>query len=166
MTADTPITSVTFHASLRHPESTFNHYAPARAAASLPRRSLRLKSRRPRHARPGRRARMHRMPAPARAWMVRAVSPACADASHAGAGPGPASPGRNINPGYHSSPQGLRPDAPRTAEVEETYMARRGFDTESHDPPGSAVGKDSDEALHRIIQMMPFAGYSNLATEV
>ena len=29
-------------------------------------------------------------------------------------------------------------------QVEETYMARRGFDTESHDPPGSAEGKDSE----------------------
>ena len=32
MMADTPITSVTFHASLRHPESTFNHLLPGRAA--------------------------------------------------------------------------------------------------------------------------------------
>ena len=37
-------------------------------------------------------------------------------------------------------------------------MARRGFYTESHDPPGSAVGKDSDEALLHTIQNMPFAG--------
>ena len=44
-------------------------------------------------------------------------------------------------------------------------MARRGFDTESHDPPGSAVGKDSDEALHRTIQIMSLAEVSNLATE-
>ena len=40
-----------------------------------------------------RRARMRRMPAPARAQMAWAASPACADASHAGAGPGRASPG-------------------------------------------------------------------------
>ena len=32
-------------------------------------------------------------------------------------------------------------------------MARRGFDTENHDPPGSAVDKASDEALHRTIQI-------------
>ena len=93
----------------------------------------------------------------------RAAEPACAHASHAGAGPGPASTGRNLNPGHHPSPQGLRPNGPRTAGVEETYMARRGFGTESHDPQGSAVGKDSDEALHHTIQMMPFAGKSNPA---
>ena len=109
-----------------------------------------------------RRARMRRMPEPARARMAWAAHPACADASHAGAGPGPASPGRIIITGHHPSPQGLRPDELRTAEVEETCMARRGSSTGSHDPPGSAVGKDSDEALHRTIQMMPFAGYSNL----
>ena len=74
----------------------------------------------------------------------RAAGPACADASHAGAGPGPASPGRNINPGHHPPPQGLRPDGPRTTEVEEVYMAHRGSDTERHDAPGSAVGKDSE----------------------
>ena len=102
---------------------------------------------------------MRRMPAPARARMAWAASPACADASRAGAGPGRASPGRNITPGHHPSPQGLRPDGPRTAGVEETYMARRGFDTESYDPPGSAVGKDSDEALHR--KSCRFAGNSN-----
>ena len=113
-----------------------------------------------------RRARMRRMPAPARARMAWAASPAFADASRAGAGPGRASPGRNITPGHHPSPQGLRPDGPRTAEVEETYMARRGLYTESHDPPGSAVGKDLDEALHSTIQIMPFAGDSNLATVV
>ena len=96
----------------------------------------------------------------------RSTDPACADAAHAGAGPGRAGPGRNITTGLRPSPRGLRPDGPRTTGVEETYMARRGFDTESHDPPGSAVGKDSDEALHRTIQMMPFAGYSNLATVV
>ena len=109
----------------------------------------------------------------------RAADPACAHASRAGAIPGPdglgGMPGvrgcvacrrrpgpsksrRNITAGRHPSPQGLRPDGPRTAEVAETYMARRGFCTESHDPPGSAVGKDSDEALHRTIQIMPFAG--------
>jgi hypothetical protein len=180
--------------------------APARAAATLPRRPLRFKSRRPRYARPGscvtwragaaaaeaagmgrdaaelhqeyyrrrsggtgrrtRRARMRRAPAPSRARTVWAACPACADASRAGAGPGRSKSRRNITAGRHPSPQGLRPDGPRTAEVAETYMARRGFCTGSHDPPGSAVGKDSDEALHRIIQMMPFAGYSNLATVV
>ncbi len=74
----------------------------------------------------------------------RSADPACADASRAGAGQGPASPGRNINPGHHPPPQGLRPDGPRTAEVEETYMARRGSGTERHDAPESAVGKDSE----------------------
>ena len=105
-----------------------------------------------------RRARMRRAPAPFRARTVRTACPACADASRAGAGPGRSKPRRNITAGHHPSPQGLRPDGPRTAEVAETYMARRGFCTESHDPPGSAVGKDSDEALHRTIQIMPFAG--------
>ena len=70
-----------------------------------------------------------------------AASPACADALHAGAGPGPASPGRSINPGHHPPPQGLRPDGPRTAEVEVTYMARWGFGKERRDVPGSAVDK-------------------------
>ena len=110
-----------------------------------------------------RRARMRRMPAPARARMAWTACPACADASRAGAGPGRASPGRNITPGHHPSPQGLRPDGPRTAGVGETYMARRSFDTESHDPLGSAVGKDSDEALHLTIQICRSQG-SNLAT--
>ena len=70
-----------------------------------------------------RRARMRRMPAPARAQ---------------------ASPGKNINPGHRPPPQGLRPDGPRTAGVEETYMTRRGSGTERHDTPVSAVGKDSE----------------------
>ena len=180
--------------------------APARATATLPRRSLRFKSRRPRNARPGscvtwraraaaaeaagmgkgaarlqeedyrrrsggtgrqtRRARMRRMPAPARARMVWAACPACADAAHAGAGPGRAGPGRNITTGHRPSPRGLRPDGPRTTGVGETYMARRGFVTESHDPPGSAVGKDSDETLHRTIQIMSLAEVSNPATAV
>ena len=117
----------------------------------------------------------------------RAADPACADASHACAGPGqdglgdepgvhgcvacrrrpgPNKSRRNITPGHHPSPQGLRPDGPRTAEVEETYMARRGFSTERHDAPGSAVGEDSDEALHRTIQTCRSAGNSNLATVV
>ena len=74
----------------------------------------------------------------------RDADPACADASHAGAGSGPASPRKNINPGHRPPPQGLWPDGPRTAEVEETYMARRGSGTERHDTPGSAVGKDSE----------------------
>ena len=74
----------------------------------------------------------------------RSADPACADASHAGAGSGPASPGKNIDPGHHPPPQGLRPDGPRTAKVEETYMARRGSGTERHGAPGSAVGKDSE----------------------
>ena len=69
----------------------------------------------------------------------RAADPACADASHAGAGPGPASPGRSINPGHHSSPQGLRPGGPRTAEVEEAHMARWGFGQERRDVLGSAL---------------------------
>ena len=110
-----------------------------------------------------RRARMRRAPTPARAWTVRAACPACADA---GAGPGQAGPGRNIATGHQPLPQGLRPDGPRTAGVEETYVARRGLDTESHDPPGSAVGKDSDEALHRTIQIMSLAEVSNPATAV
>ena len=99
------------------------------------------------------RARMRRMPSPARARMAWAASPACADASHAGAGPSPASPRRNINPGHHSSSQGLRPDAPRTAEVEEAYMARRGFVKERHGVPGSAVGNDSER---------PYSAYTAL----
>ena len=70
-----------------------------------------------------RRARMRRMPGPARAQ---------------------ASPGKNINPGHRPPPQGLRPDGPRTDGVEETYMARRGSGTERHDTPVSAVGKDSE----------------------
>ena len=74
----------------------------------------------------------------------RAAEPACADASRAGAGPGRSSPGRNITSGHHPSPQGLRPDGPRAIGVEEAYMARRGFGTERHDVPGSAVGKDSE----------------------
>ena len=74
----------------------------------------------------------------------RNADPACADSSHAGAGSGPASPGKNINPGHRPPPQGLRPDGPRTAGVEEAYMARRGFGTERRDAPGSAVGKDSE----------------------
>ena len=74
----------------------------------------------------------------------RRADPACADASRAGTGSGPASPGKNINPGHRPPPQGLRQDGPRTAEVEETYMARRGFGKERHDAPGSAVGKDSE----------------------
>ena len=57
--------------------------------------------------------------------------------------PGP-SKSMDINPGHHPPPQGLRPDGPRTAEVEETYMTRRGSGTERHDTPGSAVGKDSE----------------------
>ena len=67
--------------------------------------------------------------------------------------PGPSKSRRNITPGHHPSPQGLRPDGPRTPEVEETSMDRRGFSTERHDVPGSAVGKDSDEALHSIVQI-------------
>ena len=98
----------------------------------------------------------------------RAADPACADASRAGAGPGPASPGRNINSGHHPSPQGLRPDGPRTAEVEEAYMARRGFDMEperhDRDAPGSAVGKDSDEVLHLIVQICRSQGIQTPAT--
>ena len=74
----------------------------------------------------------------------RSADPACADASHAGTGSGPASPGKNIDPGHHPPPQGLRPDGPRTAKVGETYMARRGSGTERHGAPGSAVGKDSE----------------------
>ena len=80
----------------------------------------------------------------------RAADPACADASHAGAGPGPGGSGGepclrgcvacwrrpgpsksgwNFNPGHQPSHQleGPRPDGPRTAEVEEAFMARRGF---------------------------------------
>ena len=76
----------------------------------------------------------------------RSADPACADASHAGAGSGPASPGKDINPGHRPPPQGLRPDGPRTAGVEETYMARRGSGTERHDTPDSAVGKDSERS--------------------
>ena len=74
----------------------------------------------------------------------RTADPACAHASHAGAGPGPASPGRNINPGHHPPPKGPWPDGPRTAGVEEAYMARWGFGTERHEAPVSAVGKDSE----------------------
>ena len=70
-----------------------------------------------------RRARMRRMPGPARAQ---------------------SSPGKNINPGHRPPPQGLRLDGPRTAEVEETCMARRGSGTERHDTPVSAVGEDSE----------------------
>ena len=88
----------------------------------------------------------------------RSADPACAEAAHAGAGPGPASPGRNFNSGHQPSPQGPRPDGPRTAEVEETYMACRGFGKERHDAPGSAVGKDSDEALHRTFEYVVVAG--------
>ena len=82
------------------------------------------------------------MPAPARAEQV---------------------PGGSSSPGitHHLKDYGRTvSDGLRTAEREETYMARRGSGTGSHDPPGSAVpaGKDSDEALHRTIQMMPFAG--------
>ena len=162
-------------------------YGPARAAASLPRRSLRFKSRRPRHARPGSSV-ILRAGAPAaeaagmvergsgaaggglpleeRRDRVTVADPACADASHAGAGPSPASPGRNFNPGHHPSFQGLRTDGPGTAEAEEAYMARWGFGQERHDVPRSAVGKDSDEALHRTIQIMPLAEVSNPATVV
>ena len=82
----------------------------------------------------------------------RKTGPACADTSHAGAGPGPASPGRSINPGHHQPPQGLRPDGPRTAKVEETYMTRRGSGTKRHDTPESAVGKDSDEPYTALFQ--------------
>ena len=89
-------------------------------------------------------------PCPGPGWLG-PVSLACADASHASAGSGPASPWRNFNPWHHSSPQGRRPDGPRTAEVEEAFMARRGFIQETHDVPGSAVDKDSDEALHRMV---------------
>ena len=74
----------------------------------------------------------------------RSADPACADSPHAGAGSGPASPGKTINPGHRPPPQGLRPDGPRTAEVEGTYMTRRGSGTERHDAPVSAVGKDSE----------------------
>ena len=162
-------------------------YAPARAAALLPRRSLRFidfKSRRPLHARPGscatlragasaaeaagvevrssgaaggglpleerrpavgtgrrtRRVRMRRMPAPARAQQV---------------------PGGTSFLGITLHLKGLRPGALRTAEVEEVYMARRGFGQERHDAPGLAVGKDLDEALHQAFSNMPFAGNSN-----
>ena len=52
----------------------------------------------------------------------------------------------------------------RTTEVEETYMARRGFGQERRDVPVSAVGKDSDEALHRIVQICRSAGIQTLAT--
>ena len=115
-----------------------------------------------------RRARMRRMPEPARAWEVRAASPACADASHAGADPGPASPGRNLIPWHHPSPQGLRQDTQRTAEVEEAYMALQGFkfSQERRDVPGLAVGKDSDEALHRTFKYVVVAGKSNLSNGV
>ena len=67
-----------------------------------------------------------------------------------------------------ASPITSRTTAGRTKDRRggETYMARRSFHTESHDPLGSAVGKDSDEALHCTIQIMPFAGNSNLATVV
>ena len=93
-----------------------------------------------------RRARMRRTPGPARARMTWAARPACADASHAGAGPGRTGPGRSITSRHPPSPQRLRPDGPRTAEVEETYMARRGSGTERHDTPDSAVGKDSERS--------------------
>ena len=90
-------------------------YAPARAAASLPRRSLRFKSRRPRHARPGscvtwrggasvaeaagvggtkgRGSRAAGGGLPLEERRVRAADPACAHASRAGAVPGPDGPG-------------------------------------------------------------------------
>ena len=95
---------------------------------------------------------MRRMLAPARARMAWTASPACADASHAGAGPGRASPGGTSPLGitHHLKDYGRRP---RTAEVEEAFMARRGIHPGRHGVPGSAVGKDSDEALHRVIQI-------------
>ena len=110
-----------------------------------------------------RRARMRRAPAPSRARTVWGGRPGVRGCVACRRRPGPNKSRRNITAGRHPSPQGLRPDGPRTAEVEETYMARRGFDTGSYDPPGSAVGKDSDEALHRTIQISRSQG-SNLAT--
>ena len=46
-------------------------------------------------------------------------------------------------------------------------MARRDLDLERHDTPGSAVGKDSDEALRPsffIYLICRFAGIQTLAT--
>ena len=73
-----------------------------------------------------RRARMRRMPAPARAQQA---------------------PGRTSTLGiaHHLKDYGRTgSDRPRTAEVAETYTARRGSGTERHDTPGSVVGKDSE----------------------
>ena len=165
-------------------------YAPARAAASLPSRSLRFKSRRPRYARPGscvtwragasaaeaagmvergsrglrvegyrwrsgwpgrrtRRARMGRMPEPAQARMARAASPACADASHAGAGSGPASPGKNINPGHRPPPQGLRAkDRQGGGDVHGSTGLRHGETWHAGIGSGQGLGED----LHLIFK--------------
>jgi hypothetical protein len=94
------------------------------------------------------------------------ADPACAEASCAGAGPGPASPGRNFFLGHQPSYQGLGPrlDGPRTVDVEglRELMARR--ELKPADAPGSAVGKDSAEALHCTFFNMPFAGIQTLAT--
>ena len=38
-------------------------------------------------------------------------------------------------------------------------MARRSFVQEGHDAPGSAVGKDSNEALHRVFQICRSQGF-------
>ncbi len=43
-------------------------------------------------------------------------------------------------------------------------MARRGFGQERRDVPGSAVGKDSDEALHRRVQVCRSQGIQTPAT--
>ena len=44
-------------------------------------------------------------------------------------------------------------------------MARWDLDTRKHDAPGSAVGKDSDEALRLLFWDMPFQqGTQTLAT--
>ena len=91
-----------------------------------------------------RRARMRHVPAPARAQQV----------------PGGAS---TLGITHHLKDHG-RMD-PRTAGMEEADMARRGFGTERHNAPGSAVGKDSERPYTKHSNI-PFAGNSNQATEV
>ena len=85
-----------------------------------------------------RRARMRRMPAPARAQQV----------------PGGTS---TLGITHHLKDYGRVGRGP--PRWRKRNMARRDFGKERHDAPGSAVGKDLDEALHHTIQICRSAGF-------
>ena len=95
------------------------------------------------------------MPAPARARLARAARPVCADASHACTGQGPASPGKNINPGHHSSSQGLRQGLGPPRWRRRTWLAGASARRDAT-RRGRQCARDLDEALTPHNSNMPF----------